>query len=230
MLFARLAIVAALCAGTTLASTAESVNHVARALHGANGLARRDAAEDLQAAQAIASGLAQAAGQAVANGGECSSECKDWVSAMGECITASTLDASAQCVCKDSAIAQMSTCGNCLGGENTEGADSLAKVCADYVSQLGGASSSSSSDDSSSKTSSATSASAAVTDAASSVASSVSDPKSSAKSVASSLASAITAEASATSAPGDASSGANKLAIVGSAVLAAAGAATFFAF
>lgn len=145
-----------------LASTADKVTKVPRSLH-----VRRDVAEDLEAAQAIASGLAASAGQAVANGGECSGECEAWVGAMGvsshvgsslrspvlvpllssrpsvtdlqrgshgqECVTASTLEASAQCVCNGSAIAQMGTCGNCLGGENTEGA-ACASCCNCFLS------------------------------------------------------------------------------------------------
>lgn len=96
-------------------------------------------------------GLAQSAGEAVASGGECSTECNDWVSSMGvsrrsffvpsihrparklknsfttcaraqKCLTATSVSDSANCVCADTAITEMGTCGDCLGGENKDGA------------------------------------------------------------------------------------------------------------
>ncbi|TKA51980.1 hypothetical protein B0A53_05064 [Rhodotorula sp. CCFEE 5036] len=211
MRFTRIVLVATVCAGSALASGTESANIAARALH---SVAKRDAADDFAAAQAIAMGLAQSAGEAVASGGECSTECNDWVSSMGKCLTATSVSESANCVCADTAITQMGTCGDCLGGENKDGAGSLSKLCSEYASELGG----SSTEDS--KTASATSttpaAESSATSAASSVASAASEALTSAKSVASSVASS--AAAGATGAP---ASGAGKLAVGGSAILAA---------
>ncbi|KAG0660641.1 hypothetical protein C6P46_004504 [Rhodotorula mucilaginosa] len=191
MRFTRIVLVATVCAGSALASGTDSANIAARALH---SVAKRDAADDFAAAQAIAMGLAQSAGEAVASGGECSTECNDWVSSMGKCLTATSVSESANCVCADTAITQMGTCGDCLGGENKDGAGSLSKLCSDTTPA----------------------AESSATSAASSVASAASEALTSAKSVASSVASS--AAAGATGAP---ASGAGKLAVGGSAILAA---------
>ncbi|BGP55084.1 hypothetical protein JCM8202v2_002679 [Rhodotorula sphaerocarpa] len=131
-------------ASIALAYQSESATRLARALHGIAGAddsLRRDLAGDLQSAQATALGLAQAAGQAVAEGGQCSSECTDWVTTMGGCLTASSTTKSAQCVCAGTAVTQMGNCGSCLGGDNAQGASSLSNLCSQYASEIDGASS-----------------------------------------------------------------------------------------
>lgn len=70
-----------------LASSSQGANIAARALH---TVAKRDAADDFAAAQSIAMGLAQSAGEAVASGGKCSTECNDWVGSMGVSLLCSS--------------------------------------------------------------------------------------------------------------------------------------------
>ncbi|KWU42210.1 hypothetical protein RHOSPDRAFT_36251 [Rhodotorula sp. JG-1b] len=214
MLFTRIILAATVCAGSALASSAGSGNIAARAL---NTVTKRDAADDFAAAQTIAMGLAQSAGEAVASGGKCSTECSDWVSSMGKCLTATSVSESANCVCADTAITQMGTCGDCLGGENKDGAGSLSKLCSEYASELGGSSTEDSS--TTAATSTASGDESSVTSAASSAASAASDALTRAESVASSAAAGAT---------GTPASGAGKLAVGGSAILAA-GAALFVA-
>ncbi|GAA5990833.1 hypothetical protein JCM10908_000038 [Rhodotorula pacifica] len=224
MLLTRAAIVATVCAGTALAYSAETAQNVARALHGVAGgheLGRRDLAEDLQAAQSTAMGLAQSAGAAVAGGGKCSDECADWVSTMSGCLLASSVTESAQCVCAKSAVSQMGTCGDCLGGDDSKGAGALSNLCNEYASQIGGGSSNSSSSSEMSSSSSSASpqalSSGHTSSGHSSATSGTAQPTGNATN---------SSQPEATSAP---SSGAGKLALGGSALLVA-GAAAVLAF
>ncbi|GAA5911168.1 hypothetical protein JCM8208_005745 [Rhodotorula glutinis] len=100
-------------------------------------LARRQSTSD--ALSGLEGLLEKAAGDM--NGGQCASECSDWVEEIYDCSDAATYTQVGICACGTDQTAKMRTCGSCYGGSDEQGANDFSDYCASALGALSSASS-----------------------------------------------------------------------------------------